>query len=400
MPPRPPRSATALAGHDDRHAFRPLTDLIAPRAAVSRRWPRARAVQRRLRRAQRRQQCASIRARPPTRRWRRGSADAGVRWRSCGGFGACGREPVRGVMRAVASLSSSSVVGERSDYVNEASAARCAARARRRSTSAIRSSPMPRTRFSLRDFGDMFRPGGLLDDFFQKRLAPFVTEQRNGYAPVSVDGGRLPLKREALAQFYRARAIRNAFFAGSGARLAQVQPAPELPRPAVAARDAVDRRTRHRLSPRADAPYDIEWPTKDRGELGLGHACVDLDGKETRVEKSGAWSLLRMVDAACSRRAAAPTSSASPRRRAGRRPRRLPAQGGQREQPVQSRRVCAPSAARTRCERKACLRPVRQAALDRRLPSARPAGALRRPLGRLADARAGGEPLHAGAALG
>ena len=65
------------------------------------------------------------------------------------------------------------------------------------------------------DFGQLFSPGGLMDDFFQKRLAPLVdTSSRPWkYKPVAGQGA---VSASALAQFERAAKIRDVFFRGGG----------------------------------------------------------------------------------------------------------------------------------------------------------------------------------------
>lgn len=205
-------------------------------------------------------------------------------------------EPVRSVMRAVASLSASSVVGESLGFVNDAwrrdVLPQCQAALDQRY-------PLfagAKEEVSLRDFSDMFRPGGIIDEFFQKNVAPFVTEQRNGFAPVVADGTALSLKADALAQFYRARAIRNAFFAGSGSAPSlkfSLRPSfldPRLLR-ATFSIDGRDIVYRHE----ATRSYDLEWPTKTDASTVVV-TLTDLAGKETRVERTGAWALFRMVD--------------------------------------------------------------------------------------------------------
>ncbi|WP_277183886.1 type VI secretion system membrane subunit TssM [Caballeronia sp. BR00000012568055] len=65
------------------------------------------------------------------------------------------------------------------------------------------------------DFGKLFAPGGLIDDFFQKNLATLVDtsgpvwQWRAGTPPVG-------MPRDALAQFQRAAQIRDAFFHDGG----------------------------------------------------------------------------------------------------------------------------------------------------------------------------------------
>ena len=65
------------------------------------------------------------------------------------------------------------------------------------------------------DFGQMFGPGGLMDDFFQKRLAALVDTSTRPwrYKPVAEQGAITPA---ALAQFERAARIKDIFFRGGG----------------------------------------------------------------------------------------------------------------------------------------------------------------------------------------
>jgi len=65
------------------------------------------------------------------------------------------------------------------------------------------------------DFGQMFGPGGLMDDFFQKRLAALVDTSTRPwrYKPVAEQGA---ITTQALAQFERAARIKDIFFRGAG----------------------------------------------------------------------------------------------------------------------------------------------------------------------------------------
>ena len=65
------------------------------------------------------------------------------------------------------------------------------------------------------DFGQMFGPGGLMDEFFQKRLAALVDTSTRPwrYRPVAEQGAITPA---ALAQFERAARIKDIFFRGGG----------------------------------------------------------------------------------------------------------------------------------------------------------------------------------------
>ncbi|WP_077003349.1 type VI secretion system membrane subunit TssM [Variovorax sp. KK3] len=65
------------------------------------------------------------------------------------------------------------------------------------------------------DFGQMFGPGGLMDDFFQKRLAALVDTSTRPwrYRPVAEQGA---ITVQAVAQFERAARIKDIFFRAAG----------------------------------------------------------------------------------------------------------------------------------------------------------------------------------------
>ena len=66
------------------------------------------------------------------------------------------------------------------------------------------------------DFGQFFGPGGLMDDFFQKRLAALVDTSTRPWRYKPVTDGQTLTNNRALAQFERAARIRDIFFRGGG----------------------------------------------------------------------------------------------------------------------------------------------------------------------------------------
>lgn len=148
---------------------------------------------------------------------------------------------------------------------------------------------------TLSDFTDFFRPGGTIDAFFQQYLAPFVTERRGAYVPLSQDGTRALLSQETLAQFNRARQIREAFFPNKGPTLLVkygVRPvflAPNVLR-ATLDIDGNDIVYRHE----APRTYDMEWPSKGEAST-VTVTLTPVDGRQTQVQRSGSWALFRFV---------------------------------------------------------------------------------------------------------
>jgi type VI secretion system protein ImpL len=150
---------------------------------------------------------------------------------------------------------------------------------------------------TLKDFGDFFRPGGIVDDFYEKYMSTLVVNRRTGLVPARIDGIAVPMRADALNQFQRAREIRTAFFSGSGSApsvkfaLKPVFLDANVLR-ATFVMDGKEIVYRHEL-PRA---YDLEWPT--RTEASTASVTLTLiDGKEEKVERSGPWALFRLVDA-------------------------------------------------------------------------------------------------------
>ncbi len=65
------------------------------------------------------------------------------------------------------------------------------------------------------DFGQLFGAGGMMDDFFQRRLAPLVDIGKEPWVYRAVEGGK-PVGVAALAEFQRAARIRDVFFRSGG----------------------------------------------------------------------------------------------------------------------------------------------------------------------------------------
>ena len=66
------------------------------------------------------------------------------------------------------------------------------------------------------DFGQLFGPGGMLDDFYQRRLASMVDTGTNPWRYKPLADGARPASPAALADFQRAARIKDGFFRGGG----------------------------------------------------------------------------------------------------------------------------------------------------------------------------------------
>ncbi|MEF7614125.1 type VI secretion system membrane subunit TssM [Aquincola sp. MAHUQ-54] len=66
------------------------------------------------------------------------------------------------------------------------------------------------------DFGQLFGPGGMLDNFYQQRLATLVDTSGATWTYKPLADGSRPAAPAALAEFQRAAKIKEAFFRGGG----------------------------------------------------------------------------------------------------------------------------------------------------------------------------------------
>ena len=66
------------------------------------------------------------------------------------------------------------------------------------------------------DFGQLFGPGGMLDDFYQRRLASMVDTGSNPWRYKPLADGARPASPAALADFQRAARIKEGFFRSGG----------------------------------------------------------------------------------------------------------------------------------------------------------------------------------------
>lgn len=82
------------------------------------------------------------------------------------------------------------------------------------------------------DLGQLFGGGGLMDDFFQKRLASLVDTGASTWTYKPLSDGSKPVRAAALAEFQRAERIKDVFFRSGGKspsmkiemRLAEIDP--------------------------------------------------------------------------------------------------------------------------------------------------------------------------------
>lgn len=143
------------------------------------------------------------------------------------------------------------------------------------------------------DFAQVFAPGGLMDDTFQKNLAPFVDTSKPTWAPRPGPDGAAAGSAADLAQFQRASIIRDAFFA-PGSRAMKFDLIVRFTQTGGADKLELDIDGQSILAAAgSDGAKRISWP----GVRGTNQVRLMVGGKPTpALATEGAWALHRFID--------------------------------------------------------------------------------------------------------
>jgi type VI secretion system protein ImpL len=156
------------------------------------------------------------------------------------------------------------------------------------------------------DFGQMFAPGGLMDDFFQKRLAALVDTSTKpwSYKPVGEQAG---VSVAALAQFERAARIRDVFFRAGGrtpSMRLDFQPKELDDTITQFIMDVDGQLVKYAHGPAV--PMAVQWPgTKGSNQVRIQISPPSASGNSGQIV-DGPWALFRLLDKAQMERGASP----------------------------------------------------------------------------------------------
>lgn len=148
---------------------------------------------------------------------------------------------------------------------------------------------------SLQDFADMFKPAGIIDQFYKENLAPFTVAKGRQIVPIDDRGSGIGLSQDALAQFVRAQQIRDAFFGANGTTPEvkfTVEPVYLDPKALRSSFILDDVEMVYRHGPiRAQ---DFVWPSKRDASTAVLRVTL-LDNTSETLEKNGNWAVFRML---------------------------------------------------------------------------------------------------------
>lgn len=142
------------------------------------------------------------------------------------------------------------------------------------------------------DFGQLFGPGGLLDDFYQRRLATLVDTGSATWTYKPLADGSRPATPAALADFQRAARIKEAFFRAGGRTpgfridLRPVEIDPALKDVTI----DIDGQAL-KFQPGTGTPATVSWPS----QRVASQIKLSANGG-TPLVFDGPWALFRMFD--------------------------------------------------------------------------------------------------------
>jgi type VI secretion system protein ImpL len=139
------------------------------------------------------------------------------------------------------------------------------------------------------DFAQLFAPGGMLDDFFQKNLAASVDKSKGTWVPRPGSDGAAAGSAADLAQFQRAEVIRDAFFSAGGRT-----PGFEVEvRITPIGGEKIELDVDGTVVSAAEGGKIVSWPgPKKSNQVRLTVGA----GKSPSVTTEGNWALHRLID--------------------------------------------------------------------------------------------------------
>jgi type VI secretion system protein ImpL len=141
------------------------------------------------------------------------------------------------------------------------------------------------------DFIRLFGPGGVFDQFFTQNVRQYADITSLPWRPVATDGLPPPISAADLAQFQRARAIRDAFFPGVASIGLRFELLPRNLDPGAFSATLEAEGVRTEITPSsAFRPIPMSWPA--RGNTTLTFDPPSFAGP---LAYDGAWSALRLV---------------------------------------------------------------------------------------------------------
>ena len=215
-------------------------------------------------------------------------------------------EPVRGMLLQLAASSSAQVFAALREPLGRQLAGELGAACSRAVAGHYPLARGGSQEMSREEFARTFGAGGLIDGFFQRHLLPHVDTSTR---PWSFRGSARAEGAEALVQFQRAQAIRDAFFHDSGRQLGMRLEWRLVEMDAGIAEFLLEIDGQAlRFRPGTAAPQSVQWPGPGGGRVQV-QLAVPGGGAGPGYVFEGPWALLRLLDKVRSQPGASPERS-------------------------------------------------------------------------------------------
>ena len=153
----------------------------------------------------------------------------------------------------------------------------------------------------LADFAKLFAPNGVIDKFYSASLDPLVNRSGKRWVWQPNPNLARKLSDTTLRQFQQAAEIRDAFFPTGGTTpnvSFEVKPL-TLSSDAQTATLTINGANVVAQQGAANPPATVPWPGAGAGEASIVMA-PDMPDRQSKLERTGAWALFRLVDAGSS----------------------------------------------------------------------------------------------------
>ena len=148
------------------------------------------------------------------------------------------------------------------------------------------------------DFARLLAPGGVMDQFFDQYLKPFVDTSTRPWKWQSADRVPLGLSANSLTEFFRASQIRDALFTNGKEVQVRFQLVP-IALDAQVAQISLDIAGQTLVFNHGPPePGRFQWPGQGGKTLIRVTMTPASGGPGQIIERDGAWALLRLLDAA------------------------------------------------------------------------------------------------------
>jgi len=149
---------------------------------------------------------------------------------------------------------------------------------------------------ALADFSRLFSPNGVIDKFFNTKVAPLVNQSGKTWTWKANPNLTRKLSDTTLHQFQQAADIRDAFFPTGGAQPNLNFDVKTLTISADAQTATLSVNGANIVSQQGqNQPATLQWPGAGAGAASITFA-PDLPDRKSTLDRSGAWAFFRLVD--------------------------------------------------------------------------------------------------------